>query len=66
MQGERKGKKLLYKSFTQGTLTEMEGSVQLTLGNCDIWMMQKILFICEMKRDEILLKPKVKEQENFR
>jgi len=35
-------------------------------GNCDIRAKQKISFIYEMKRDEILLKPKVKDREIFR
>jgi hypothetical protein len=34
-------------------------------GNCDVCAGQKILFINKTKQDEILLTPKVKEQENF-
>ncbi len=38
---------------------------QKGLGNCEFWSKQKILFIYETKQDEILLKLKVKGQENF-
>jgi hypothetical protein len=37
----------------------------MEVGNCDFRAKQKISFIYEMKRDKILLKPKVKDQENF-
>jgi len=36
-----------------------------SLGNCDIRVRQKISFINEMKRDEISLKPKVKDWKWF-
>ncbi len=37
----------------------------LTLGNCDIHVKRKILFINEMKGNKILIKLKVKDQEKF-
>jgi hypothetical protein len=35
------------------------------IGNCDIFMKQNILVLNETKRDKILLKQKVYEQENL-
>jgi hypothetical protein len=35
------------------------------IGNCKFWLKRKILFIFEMKLNEILLKPKVKDQKTF-
>jgi hypothetical protein len=35
------------------------------VGNCNIFVKRKILVINEMKRDEILLKLKVCDRENF-
>jgi hypothetical protein len=37
----------------------------LKVGNCDIIVKQKILVINETKRDKILLKLRVYDQENF-
>ena len=39
--------------------------MDLQLGNCDIEVKQKISFIYEMKLDEILLNPKVKNWHNI-
>ncbi len=35
------------------------------IGNWEIWLKHNILFINKIKRNEILLKPKVKGQVNF-
>jgi hypothetical protein len=35
------------------------------IANCEFWFNRKILFICEMKQDEILLQSKVKGLGNF-
>jgi hypothetical protein len=55
-------------SFGRGYKTFHKFSVLFasSLSFCDICVKQKILVINEMKRDRILLKPKVKDQDKLR
>jgi hypothetical protein len=55
---------LSYKYFYKLNLS-LQVKLEFTIGNCDIFVKQKISVINETKWDEILLKPKVYDWENL-
>jgi hypothetical protein len=63
--------RLIWKSFTvANTLANYDTGLITTvqtmeIGNCNIFLKQKILVINETKQDEITLKPKVCDWENL-
>jgi len=60
---------LVFASFGKKSrlLAELTGEARAIsiLGNCDSFVKRKISVINETKRDKVLLKPKVYDQENF-